>query len=73
MNIKVSHVKTIKSYVKTLRSFALGDTRYYALEGTDYTGFHNARRRLVEGGSADFSFESVETPDRTLFKVVRTK
>ena len=73
MNIKVSHVKTIKSYVKTLRSFALGDTRYYALEGTDYTGFHNARRRLVAGGIADSSLESVETPDRTLSKAVRPK
>ncbi len=57
----------------TLRSFSVGDERYYRLEGTDYMGFHNARKRLTERNTALFSFENIETPDDKLFKITRTE
>ena len=36
MEIKVSKIKTVKSYIDTLRFFELGKTKYYELVHTDY-------------------------------------
>ena len=41
MDVKVSQIKRVKSYMATLRDFDVGDTKYYKPVDTDYNGFHN--------------------------------
>lgn len=73
MDIKISQVETVKSYSRTLRSFAVGEQRYFALKDIDYVGFYVARKRLVENKLADFDFKKVKHQGDTLFKIERTK
>ena len=67
----VSEVKriTIKSYVETLLEIKKGDTKYYELTGTDYTGFHNARKRLEDQNVGKFSLGWSE--DKKYFMIKR--
>ena len=69
MEIKVSEVKMVKSYVATLREFDLGETKYYLPIATDYNGFHNARKRLEERNVAKFTLSW--SKDKKYFKVTR--
>ena len=55
MEIQVSKIKRVKSYVATLREFKVGETKYFKPIDTDYTGFHNARKRLAEKEQGRFS------------------
>lgn len=69
----ISEVKTIavKSYVDTLLEIKKGDTKYYELSGTDYTGFHNARMRLEKKNIGKFSFEWSD--DKKYFMITRNE
>lgn len=71
--VKLSYVLTVKSYAETLRSFAVGETRFYELAHTDYTGFHNARKRLQDSKWGLFTFEKHYDSERKLFKITRTE
>lgn len=71
MEIKVSKIKTVKSYIDTLRAFALGETKYYELVHTDYTGFHNARKRLQDKKVGQFSFKQYEENGKKYFMITR--
>ena len=73
MEIKVSKIKTVKSYIDTLRSFALGETKYYELVHTDYTGFHNARKRLQDKKAGPFSFKQYEENGKKYFMITRNE
>lgn len=71
--VRLSHVLTVKSYAETLRSFSVGESRYYELAHTDYTGFHNARKRLQDSKLGLFTFEKHYEGERKLFKITRTE
>ncbi|MBQ7856218.1 MAG: hypothetical protein IJ348_03765 [Alistipes sp.] len=73
MSIEVSQIKRVKSYVDTLREFALGETRYYKLVNTDYTGFHNARKRLQDKKAGQFSFKQYEENGKKYFMITRNE
>ena len=73
MEIKVSKIKTVKSYVDTLRAIALGETKYYELVHTDYTGFHNARKRLQDKKLGQFSFKQYEENGKKYFMITRNE
>ena len=69
MEQKISQIKRVKSYIATLREFAVGETKYYKPVDTDYTGFHNARKRLAERNEGKFALSWCD--DKTYFKVIR--
>lgn len=71
--IRISQILTVKSYMETLRSFSKGETRYYELAHTDYTGFHNARKRLQDSKRGLFTFEKQYDGERKLFKITRAE
>ena len=71
--MQVSKIKRVKSYVETLRDFAIGDTKYYELVDTDYTGFHNARKRLQDKKAGQFSFKQYEENSKKYFMITRNK
>ena len=73
MSMVVSEVKriTVKSYVETLLEIKKGDTKYYELTGTDYTGFHNARKRLEDQNAGKFSLGWSE--DKKYFMITRNE
>ncbi len=73
MSMVISEVKTItvKSYVETLLEMKKGDTKYYELAGTDYTGFHNARLRLEKKNAGKFTLSWCE--DKKYFMVTRNE
>ncbi|MBQ8581863.1 MAG: hypothetical protein IJ478_07245 [Alistipes sp.] len=71
--LRISRILTVKSYTETLRSFKRGETRYFELVYTDYTGFHNARTRLKEQKWGAFDFEKCYDDERKLFKITRTE
>ena len=48
-----------------------GDTKYYELAGTDYTGFHNARKRLEDQNAGKFSLGWSE--DKKYFMITRNE
>ena len=75
MSMVISEVKTIevKSYIETLRDFAVGDTKCYELVHTDYTGFHNARKRLQDKKVGQFSFKQYEENGKKYFMVTRNE
>ena len=73
MEIKISKIKTVKSYIDTLRAFALGETKYYELVHTDYTGFHNARKRLQDRNAGHFSFKQYEENGKKYFMITRNE
>lgn len=72
--IKVFDIEriTIESYVETLRIIPLGETRYYRLVGTVYSGFHNAKTRLSKQ-NFQFEFERIIENDEHYLKVERLK
>lgn len=69
--MKVSKIKTIKSYIGTLREFKVGETKYYKLVNTDYTGFYMARKRLQDNKIAQFSFDRHEEGGERYFTITR--
>ena len=71
--MQTSEVKTItvQSYVETLLEIKKGDTKYYELAGTDYTGFHNARIRLEKKNAGKFSLEWSD--DKKYFMITRNE
>lgn len=71
MEIKISQVKRVKSYIATLREFDLGETKYYKPIDTDYNGFHNARKRLEEQKAGKFTLGWCE--DRKYFMITRNE
>lgn len=71
--MQVSKIKRVKSYVETLRAFALGETKYYELVHTDYTGFHNARKRLQDKKLGQFSFKQCEENGKKYFMITRNE
>lgn len=71
--MQVSEIKRVKSYVETLRSLNVGDTRYYELVDTDYAGFHNARKRLQDKKAGQFSFKQYEENGKKYFMITRSK
>ena len=71
MEVKVSHVKLVKSYVATLREFNVCETKYYRPTATDYNGFHNARKRLEEQNAGKFTLGWSE--DKKYFTVTRNE
>lgn len=71
MSMQVSKIKRIKSYIETLRGFDVGDTKYYELVDTDYTGFHNARKRLEEQNAGKFTLGWCE--DKKYFMITRNE
>ncbi len=73
MSIKPSKIKTVKSYIDTLRSFSTGEVRYFLLVDTDYTGFHNAKKRIKDSYQWEFDFSSENIDDKKYFKVKRIK
>ena len=73
MNYKISEVETVKSYSRTLRSFAVGEERFFSLKDIDYVGFYVARKRLVENKTADFDFKRIKHEGTTLFRIERTR
>jgi len=75
MSMVISEVKTIevKSYIETLRDFAVGDTKCYELVHTDYTGFHNARKRLQDKKVGQFSFKQYEENGKKYFMITRNE
>lgn len=73
MEIKVSQIKTVKCYIDTLRDFRVGEEKYFKLVDTDYTAFHNARRRLHERKAGVYTFEKFENEGKRYFKITRTE
>ena len=73
MKIKASKIVTVKSYIDTLRSFSSGETRHYILVDTDYTGFHNARKRLKDGLLWEFEMKSLVVNCKKYFEIKRIK
>jgi len=73
MEIKVSQIKTVKCYIDTLRDFRVGEEKYFKLVDTDYTAFHNARRRLHERKSGVYTFEKFENEGKRYFRITRTE
>lgn len=67
----MSQIKRVKSYIDTLREFGLGETKYYKLVNTDYTGFHNARKRLQDKNAGRFSFGRYEENGKKYFRITR--
>lgn len=73
MSMQVSKIKRVKSYVETLRGFDVGDTKYFELVDTDYTGFHNARKRLQDKKVGQFSFKQYEENGKKYFMITRNE
>lgn len=71
MDVKVSQIKRVKSYMATLRDFGVGDTKYYKPVDTDYNGFHNARKRLEEQNAGKFTLGWCE--DKKYFMITRNE
>ena len=71
MEIKVSKIKTVKSYMTTLREFNVGDTKYYKTFHTDYNGYHNARMRLENQNAWNFTLGWCK--DKKHFMITRNK
>lgn len=71
--MQVSKIKRVKSYIETLRGFDVGDTKYYELVDTDYTGFHNARKRLQDKKVGQFSFKKYEENGKKYFMITRNE
>lgn len=71
--MQVSKIKRVKSYIETLRGFDVGDTKYYELVDTDYTGFHNARKRLQDKKVGQFSFKQYEKNGKKYFMITRNE
>ena len=71
ISMQVSKIKRVKSYIETLRGFDVGDTKYYELVDTDYTGFHNARKRLQDKKVGQFSFKQYEENGKKYFMITR--
>lgn len=72
--IEFSKIKTItvESYVETLRLIEVGGTRYFRLIGTAYSGFHNAKTRLVKKGMA-FDFTTAQEGAEHYIEIKRIK
>ena len=62
----------VESYVDTLRQIEVGETRYFRLVGTVYTGFHNAKTRLSKK-DFEFVFQRIKENDEHYLKVERIK
>lgn len=73
MDIKLSKIKTVKSYIDTLKSFNIAEVRYFLLIDTDYTGFHNAKKRIKDSCEWDFDFSYEIVKDKKCFKIKRLK
>lgn len=73
MKIATAKIVMIKSYVDTLRGFSEGDSHLYLLEGTDYTGFHNARKRLKDKQAWEFEFRTVVYGNKKHLQIKRTR
>ena len=73
ISMQVSKIKRVKSYIETLRGFDVGDTKYYELVDTDYTGFHNARKRLQDKKVGQFSFKQYEENGKKYFMITRNE
>lgn len=73
ISMQVSEIKRVKSYIETLRDFDVGDTKYYELVDTDYTGFHNARKRLQDKKVGQFSFKQYEENGKKYFMITRNE
>lgn len=69
--MQLSKIKRVKSYIETLRDFTVGDTKYYELVNTDYTGFHNARKRLQDRNVGRFSFKQYQENGKKYFMITR--
>jgi hypothetical protein len=63
---------TVESYVETLRLIEVGGIRYFRLIGTAYSGFHNAKTRLVKKGFA-FDFNTAQEGAEHYIEVKRIK
>lgn len=70
--MKVSEIIQIDSYTDTLRQIEQGDTHYYRLVGTVYSGFHNAKTRLAKQGF-EFIFKKMNENDEYYLEVKRIK
>lgn len=70
--MKVSNILTVKSYIETLKNFSVGDVRKFRIVGTDYTGFHNAKSRLLKKGF-DFQFSRNNEKSEFFMIIKRTK
>lgn len=73
MSPTLAKIVMTKSYVDTLRGFSKGDSRTYLLEGTDYTGFHNARKRLKDKHAWEFKFNPVTYGNKKCLEIKRTQ
>ncbi len=70
--MKVSEILTVKSYIETLKGLSVGDVRKFRIVGTDYTGFHNAKSRLLKKG-LDFQFNRIDEKSDCFMIIKRTK
>lgn len=62
----------VKSYIDTLRQIEVGETRYFRLVGTAYSGFHNAKTRLSRK-KIEFTFKQIIENDEECLEIIRTK
>jgi len=72
--IKFSKIETItvESYIETLRLIEVGETRYFRLIGTAYSGFHNAKTRLAKK-ELSFSFSTAQEGKEHYIEIKRIK
>lgn len=72
--IVFSEIETIviESYIETLRLIEVGETRYFRLIGTVYSGFHNAKTRLAKKGLA-FDFNTAQDGKEHYIEIKRIK
>ena len=62
----------VKSYIDTLRKIEIGETRYFRLVGTVYSGFHNAKTRLSKQ-NFEFTFKQIVEKDEECLEIKRIR
>jgi len=73
MQLKVTDIKMVESYIETLKEHPKGKVRIYPLpKPFSYNGFHNAKTRLKKIGRV-FEFENITNDGENFLRVKRTK